>query len=249
MDINIARPGAYLLLCSLPLLVLSESKSRSHAGTCAFKMLSSAAFLSGPLLLTSADWTPYRILITTGLLFSLAGDFFLLPAQSDFYNPAPRKPAISLSFHLGIVAFALAHVAYIAALLHDSPQTSWPAFGSTFLATMLLAKSVGVLYPPPRFSAVWNALDLDIPADLKPLVSAYAVIISSMFAAAVSTMTAASSYQRLLGPAMFVVSDLFVAKNAFGRTSVPRARGSLRIATGYGLYFWGQMLIAGTVRG
>lgn len=260
--LNIPPPGAYLLLVSLPLLVLSEFKSRSHAGTGLFKMLSSIAFLIGPLQ-SSTDWTQYRTLVTTGLLFSLAGDFFLIPSRGEFYNsksssdnaPSPKSARqendISLSFQLGIVAFALAHVAYIAAFLQDSRETSWTIFATTFAATIVLSKWLGVIYPPPHFSTVGNVLDLAISADMKPLVFTYAVIISSMFAAAASTtpldLSTAWRHQRLLGAGMFVVSDVFVAKNAFGRSSVPQHRGWFRIALGYGLYFWGQMVIAGTV--
>jgi uncharacterized membrane protein YhhN len=86
---------------------------------------------------------------------------------------------------------------------------------------------------------------------MKPLVSVYAVIIGTMFAAATSTtpMIVPTDWlhSRTLGAAMFVVSDLFVAKNAFGRSSVPKSRGWLGIFVGYGLYFWAQMVIAGTV--
>lgn len=262
MDISIST-SACLLLGSLPLLVLSEWKSRSHTGTAVFKMLSSVAFLSSPLLLPSTEWSDYRRLITIGLAFSLLGDFFLIPSQREFHGLNSKNPTdksegksepqgkISISFQLGIVAFAAAHIAYTVAFLQDSRETSWTAFAATFVGTLVAAKWLGVIYPPPRSSLQSNALDLDITPDMKPLVSAYAVIIGSMFAAATSTSPLIVPtdwlHSRALGAAMFVVSDLFVAKNAFGRSSASNSRGLIGMFVGYGLYFWAQMVIAGTV--
>jgi uncharacterized membrane protein YhhN len=258
MDIPIS-PSACLLLGSLPLLALSEWKSTSHTGTAVFKMLSSLAFLSSPLLL-STEWTDYRRLITIGLGFSLLGDFFLIPSHSEFHDlnttPSATSEAksegnVSISFQLGIVAFAAAHIAYTIAFLQDSSDTSWMTFAVTFVGTLGAARWLGVIYPPPSFSLRNNVLGLAIAPDMKPLVSVYAVIIGTMFAAATSTspLTVPTEWwhSRALGAAMFVVSDLFVAKNAFGKSSA-KGRGWLRIFVGYALYFWAQMVIAGTVR-
>ena len=220
-------------------------------------MLSSVAFLSGPLL-ASTEWTPYHRLITAGLLFSMLGDFFLIPSRAEFFDPGPKSQEgkVSISFCLGVVAFAAAHIAYIIAFFQNARETSWGVFIATFIATLLLAKWLGVIYPPPHSStgvSGTNVLDLAIAPDMKPLVFVYAVIISVMFAAAVSTTAplAGSSgwgvYQRVVGAGMFVVSDIFVAVTAFQRSMVPVQRGWVQIAVGYGLYFWGQMVIAGTV--
>ncbi|GFF24884.1 hypothetical protein IFM46972_01215 [Aspergillus udagawae] len=216
-------------------------------------MLSSVTFLIGPLLTNTTEWSPYRLSITIGLVFSLAGDFCLLPSRSEFYNSPSseqRKP-ISTFFQLGVVAFALAHIAYIAAFLRDTKVVSLGTLTTTFMATMLVARWLGVIYPPEQSSARSNLLNLTIAPDMKPLVLVYAVIISSMFAVALATnpVTPTTTWlsQRGLGAGMFVVSDVFVAKDAFGRSSGPGKPGWLRIAVGYGLYFWGQMVIAGTV--
>ena len=255
-SLSLSPPACYLLLGSLPLLVISEHKSRSHAGTAVFKMLCSVAFLSGALL-ASMEWTPYYRPITTGLVFSMFGDFFLIPSRAEFFDSGPKSQEgkVSISFCLGIVAFAAAHVAYIIAFLQDTHEVSWESFIATFIATLVLAKWLGVIYPPPHSSAgvSGNVLDLAIAPDMKPLVFVYAVIISVMFASAVSTTAplAGSSgwgvYQRVVGAGMFVVSDIFVAVTAFQRSMVPVQRGWVQIAVGYGLYFWGQMVIAGTV--
>ncbi|KAJ5185948.1 hypothetical protein N7491_006181 [Penicillium cf. griseofulvum] len=220
-------------------------------------MLSSVAFLSSPLLLPSTEWSDYRRLITIGLSCSLLGDFFLIPSHREFHglNNSPSNKSdqgkVSISFQLGIVAFAAAHIAYTVAFLQDSSHTSWKAFATTFVATLAAAKWLGVIYPPPHPSLQTNVLDLNIAPDMKPLVSAYAVIIGAMFAAATATAPLVVPtdwfHSRALGAAMFVVSDLFVAKNAFGKSSAPRNRGIISIFVGYALYFWAQMVIAGTV--
>jgi uncharacterized membrane protein YhhN len=224
-------------------------------------MLSSVAFLSSPLLLPSTEWSEYRRFIIIGLSFSLLGDFFLIPSRSEFHGLDSKNPTsseskaggkVSISFQLGIVAFAAAHIVYTVAFLRDSSETSWMTFVPTFVGTLGAAQWLGVIYPRSHSSLQTNVLDLVIAPDLKPLVSVYAVIIGIMFAAATSTssLTVPSSWlqSRALGAGMFVVSDLFVAKNAFGRSSERRSQGWLRIFLGYALYFWGQMVIAGTVQ-
>ncbi|KAF7590774.1 hypothetical protein BBP40_002390 [Aspergillus hancockii] len=245
-------PAVYLLMGSLPLLVISESITRSHTGTALFKMLSSTAFLAGPLFLTSTEWSHSRILIGTGLLLSLIGDFLLIPSKQEFYNADTRPPEgkkISIPFQLGIVTFAAAHIAYILAFLQDTQATSRIIFATTFVATMTIAKCFGVIYPPPHSSARNNMLGLSITEDMKPLVLIYATIISAMLATAASTIplnvATRWQYQRVLGAGMFVASDVYVAKDAFKKS--PGRRGWVQSAFGYGLYFWGQMVIAGLV--
>lgn len=183
----------------------------------------------------------------------MIGDFFLIPSRGEFFDSGSKSQErkVPISFHLGVVAFAAAHIAYIIAFLRDARENSWGVFITVFIATLALAKWLGVIYPPSHSSTGVNVLDLAIAKDMKPLVFIYAVIISLMFAAASSTtpLTISSSwvYQRVLGAGMFVVSDIFVAVTVFRRYTAPVQRGWVQIAVGYGLYFWGQMIIAGMV--
>lgn len=259
-------PAVYLLFGSLPLLVAAESSS-SLAGHAVLKTISSAAFCAGPLL-TKGPWSTYHKLITAGLVLSFIGDLCLVPTPST-YRPAPLsknpsvvapKREVSTNFKLGIVAFAGAHAAYIAAFLKHTTGINWAIVASTFAATIGLSKALGVIYPPMYDYRGINLLDLNIEGEMRPLVTGYAVIISSMLAAAAAT-TAPSSilvpamettwpWQRLLGAGMFVASDLFVAKDAFGKKEEGdegRPQKWWKLAAGWGLYFWGQMVLAGTV--
>ncbi|EEP80013.1 predicted protein [Uncinocarpus reesii 1704] len=272
MAVNLPpAPAVHLLLGSLPLLILSETNS-FHTGHALFKIFSSIAFVSDPLLRLSADPSPYHVLITSGLLFSVLGDILLIPSRKEYYglgsesgkkdkpgNSAETDEAvISVSFQLGIVAFAAAHIAYILAFLRDSPENlSWPSFATVFVATMAIARWLGVIYPTPRLRSEvsWtnsNVLNLSVPKDMRFLVLVYAVIISSMLAVTVST-TSSLQHQRVLGAVMFVISDIFVAKDAFGKKlqttggAEKKRNWWLQTATGWGLYFWGQMVLAGTV--
>ncbi|EEQ33867.1 hypothetical protein McanMca71_002929 [Microsporum canis] len=261
------NPAVYLLLVSLPALVLSETKS-IYIGHCIFKPVSSLAFLTGPLLLTFNEPSPYRKLITWGLFFSFIGDILLIPSRSEYTKRPQTKDkdstsqevSISASFKAGIGAFAAAHIAYILAFLKDTQTISWPIFGSVVVASLLAAKWLGVLYPRRNPSGSLmrpNVLSLFVPDDMRHLVFVYSLIIGCMVGAAPSTVpvlqlpsTLSMQNQRALGAVMFVISDIFVARDAFGKK--PADKGGyfwLRAAVGWGLYFWGQMVLAGTVVG
>ncbi|KAK2873823.1 hypothetical protein FQN49_002047 [Arthroderma sp. PD_2] len=259
-------PAIYLLLVSLPLLVLSETKS-IYIGHYLLKPISSLAFLAGPLLLTLNEPSPYRQFITWGLFFSLIGDILLIPSHSEYTkqnkDDADQEVSISISFQAGIGAFAAAHIAYILAFLQDTQTISWPVFGSMAITSLLAAKWLGVLYPKPSTKGSSNSLmssnvlNLSVPDDMRHLVFVYTLIISCMVGAAASTVpvlqlpsTLSMQAQRVLGAVMFVISDVFVAKDAFSKK--PADKGGyfwLKAAVGWGLYFWGQMVLAGTAVG
>lgn len=256
------------LLISLPLLIFSETNSlwTGHLG---FKTISSLAFLSGPLKLTwdqyiasgRLDFSRYDTLMAAGLVASLIGDICLVPAPSTYHKSGSTRSPTN-AFKLGVLAFAAAHGAYIAAFLkHTQGPINWAMFGGVFLGNMLFAKALGCIYPsaPAASSSqagVGNLMNLNVQGEMRPLVTGYAAIISGMLAAAASTAApgAAWGLQRIVGASMFVVSDLFVAKDAFG-VKEPSAEGVhtgkpnkwYKLAVGWGLYFWGQMVLAGTV--
>lgn len=266
----------YLLLISLPLLVFSESRS-FYPGSVVFKIFCSIAFVIGPLVLVSPQQSSYSLLITSGLFLSLIGDILLIPSRNEYYyrphitessaaitthipvcEPA-KPPTTSTSFKLGILAFACAHVAYIIAILQETNELSRVQFLGTFVATIVTTKLLGVIYPAPTTSTWSNILGLTIVGEMRPLVFAYVIVISAMLAVSASTAPPSSStcspYQWVLGAALFVVSDVFVAIDAFGRSDMYSGekvgqgkRRWPRKAVGWALYFWGQMLLAGSVQ-
>ena len=259
-------PAVSLLLASLPLLVLSEANS-VHAGHAIFKILSSIAFLSGPFI--SAEWSEYHRLITFGLLFSFIGDVCLIPSRTEYFDapgvsgketssPAsPKEETISTTFKIGVLAFAAAHICYTFAFLQNSEEVSWSVFASTFVVSIAAANWLGAIYPAPTPSRWSNFLNLSMPSDMPPLVSIYVIIISMMLAVSAATIVPTSSFQhqRFLGATMFVISDAFVAYDAFGKGNMHlgakkvdiRRQSWVRMTMGWGLYFWGQMILAGTV--
>ncbi|KLJ11110.1 hypothetical protein EMPG_13601 [Blastomyces silverae] len=88
-----------LVNLSLPLLVLSERFS-FYPGSYIFKLLSSAAFLGGPLYYLAPasspwqwqQWDPYHLRIAAGLVFSAIGDFCLIPTRTDRRRRLRRRP-------------------------------------------------------------------------------------------------------------------------------------------------------------
>ncbi|EFR00939.1 YhhN domain-containing protein [Nannizzia gypsea CBS 118893] len=277
MDVSLPpKPAVYLLLVSLPTLILCEVNS-IYIGHFLGKPISSLAFLSGAIYLTLHEPSPYRNFITWGLFFSLIGDILLIPSRSEYAKdtkPTPRtanKPiaekevSISASFQAGIGAFAAAHIAYILAFLEDTQSISWPVFASVAVASLLAARWLGVLYPKPGSELEAsggllmrsNVLGLSVPDDMRHLVCVYTLIISCMVASAVSTVpvlqlptSMSMQSQRTLGAVMFVISDIFVAKDAFSKKRVDKGGYFwLQCSLGWGLYFWGQMVLAGTLNG
>ncbi|KAF8534122.1 YhhN-like protein [Trichophaea hybrida] len=266
----------YLLLISLPLLVFSESRSL-YLGSVVFKIFCSIAFVIGPLVHVSPQQSSYSLLITSGLLLSLIGDILLIPSRNEYYyrphitessaaitphipvcEPA-KAPTTSTSFKLGILAFACAHVAYIIAILQEINKLSRVKFLGTFVATIVTTKLLGIIYPALTTATWSNILGLAIVGEMRPMVFAYVIVISAMLAVSASTAPPSSStcslYQWVLGAAMFVVSDVFVAIDAFGRLDMYSGekvgQGKHRWprkAVEWALYFWGQILLAGSVQ-
>jgi uncharacterized membrane protein YhhN len=120
-----------------------------------------------------------RAWFVVALVFSLAGDVFLLDGDRRFVP--------------GLVAFLLAHVAYTIGLI-VAPEWSWIGFGIGALIMLVLAATIGV--------RIVSAARRSEPV-LGPAVSAYLVAISLMFCAAVAT----GNVWAIVGAGLFVASD------------------------------------------
>jgi uncharacterized membrane protein YhhN len=241
----------------LPLLIASATNNH-HLRHIPSKLLCSTSFVIGPLFMGTPS--SYRSLITGALLLSFVGDICLLPSSHSHRaskHIRADEADISAWFKIGILAFAMTHALYILAFATHTRSISWSILASTFLASVAFAKGVGILYPSSLSSRVGNPLNLRVPADMRHLLAIYVVIISLMLGMAAATAAPVSNWprQRLLGAIMFVLSDVFAAYDTFGAVDIRHGEyrpsmgrhGWMLITFGYGLYFCGQMVLAGTL--
>ena len=136
---------------AVPLYLVAERRGYLP-GRVILKSLASLGFV-GTALASGATGTPFGLLILTGLLFSLAGDLFLI---------SRARPL----FMAGLVSFLLGHVLYSVAFIVRG-QIWW----STAVAGVLLL-TVGI--------AVYRWLKPHVPADMFGVILAYIVVISTM---------------------------------------------------------------------
>lgn len=162
-----------------------------------------------------ANATKQRMLIRLGLILSLAGDVFLLWPNEGFLP--------------GLVAFLLAHLAYIAAFCVPVRLAAKPW---VFVAYALLAALI--------LSALWPG----VPGALRVPVVAYVVCLATMAAqaltwwrssAAAHAADTALARAAAFGGGLFMVSDSLLAINKFG---VPLPLSPLWILLTYWLAQW-----------
>jgi uncharacterized membrane protein YhhN len=124
----------------------------------------------------------------------------------------------------GLGAFLLGHVGFVVTFGSRDPDPTRMGLAALALAPVL----VGVL----RW--LWPHLR----GPMRPAVTAYVLVIGAMAVSA--TGIAAGRPATALGALLFVVSDLFVARNRFV------APGPLNRVVGLPLYYAGQLLLAAT---
>ncbi len=137
----------------------------------------------------SASPPAYRWAVVGGLVFSTAGDVFLM---------LPRD-----RFVAGLVSFLIAHLFYIFAFSIDVP------FGAAPLLWLPFSLAGGVVV-----AVVWAGLK---PA-LRGAVIAYVMVIAAMAGQAAGrwhTLGGDAALSAALGAALFVVSDSVLAINRF----------------------------------
>lgn len=153
-----------------------------------------------------------RRLILLGLVLSLGGDVALLWPRQGFLP--------------GLVAFLLAHLAYIAAFCVPVRLAARPV---AFVLYALIALTI--------LSQLWPG----IPGGLQAPVVAYVVCLATMAAQALvwwrasTPLDAALARRAALGGALFMVSDGLLATNKFG-AALPLA--ALGILASYWLAQW-----------
>lgn len=178
-----------------------------------FKMVASTAVI-GFVFVLSPEPSMYLVLVVVALASSWAGDLAL--------SYDGRIP-----FIIGLVAFAGAHVAYIAAFFARS------SLGNATLVVAGVAMAVFAVI-------VIRWLSPYRPAELKIPIVVYVVIISVMVATAFATNAALPNIRIPIAAVTFAASDLLVARQRF----VAPSRAN-RIV-GLPLYFIAQTIFATT---
>ena len=181
------------------------------SGIC--KMIASTAFMAAAWIGGAMD-SFYGKAVFTGLFLSWWGDLLLI-----FKDKRP--------FLVGLVAFLLAHVAYIAAFFGHGIHP----FGAAMALVVLLL--------PVWFIARW--LKPHLTPEMRIPVYAYMVVISSMLVLAVGAWRAGGTLLIPCGALAFYLSDLSVAKERFV------SPGYLNRLWGLPMYFLGQILLAFSV--
>ena len=159
-----------------------------------------------------ADAPAARRALRTGLLLSLAGDVALLWPQQGFVP--------------GLVAFLLAHIAYIVAFTRSHRFLVQPAALTAYAA--VAGAVLALLWP-------------SIPAALRVPVACYVLALTAMSAqtavVGLSARGAAQPHARLLmlGGALFMLSDALLATNRF---ALPLPAATLWILATYWAAQW-----------
>jgi uncharacterized membrane protein YhhN len=177
------------------------------------KPLASTGFV-GLAASASALDNPYGTAILVGLAFSFIGDCCLLSSRA--------RP-----FLAGLVAFALAHVAYVVAFTRFGP------------APLRVVVYAAVLVIPALVIHRW--LHPHVERAMRGPVKAYMIVITLMLATAAAAVMTGAPTRVLVGAILFYISDLAVARDRF-------------VAPGFGNRVWGlptyyaaQLILASTV--
>lgn len=151
-----------------------------------FKPLTTLLIL-GLALAVPAVWGPYRYGLAGGLVFSLAGDIFLMLSAKRFVY--------------GLASFLLAHLCYLAVFTWRSGFREPAWLGLPFLA--LAAFGLWLFVPRAR-SLQWP-------------VAIYGLVLLGMAWRAWALWLVAGNWLAGVGATLFVISDATLAVNRFGR--------------------------------
>jgi len=159
----------------------------------AAKLAASSGFVALAIRVGSLQ-SSYGRVILAGLAFSWFGDAFLIGQSQGL-------------FFLGLVAFLLAHVAYITAFVGRGMRLK--SITTAALPILVLAIAVSIWLRP------------HVPTELEFPVRLYTTVISIMVISAFATHGKYPSRLILAGAAMFFLSDLSVAALRLVQTDMP----------------------------
>lgn len=191
-------------------IALVWAMSEQHPTARFFKMAASTGFI-GVAVSVGATGSAYGRVVLGALALSWLGDL-LLSYESRTV------------FLAGLVAFLLAHIAYVVGFAVRGIDRPWIVVAGVVVAFIAVA--------------VWRWLRRSLDAAMRAPVAAYVLIISAMVAAAFGTMGYESDPKIGLGAVAFFVSDIAVARNQF------ITPGFVNRAVGLPLYYAAQVLLA-----
>jgi len=174
------------------------------------KVITSCGFLAVAILSGALRSTYGRILLA-GLACSFAGDLLLIGESQRF-------------FLLGLSAFLLAHLTYVAAFVSRGVSLRWMA-----LAALPI---IGIAVVVMRWLVPHTPPELTMPVFL------YTTVISGMVIAAFGTRGSGAPVLILAGALLFFMSDLSVAAQRLVQMEFPT------YIWGLPLYYAGQVCLA-----
>lgn len=201
--------------CGLGLLLALAGEYRSNTALSGLGKLLAASSYIGAALSLGALGTEYGRVVLAAMAFCWVGDLLLVSKNNR------------LLFLAGLVSFLLGHLVYIGAFTVRG--ISLPALALAAVVMAVFAWRV----------LAWLNPVLD--SNMRRPVFLYIVAISAMMAMAIATFSAHGGLVILLGGLLFVISDLFVARNRFV------APGFINRAWGLPIYFSAQLLFAASV--
>ncbi len=176
----------------------------------AAKLVASSAFIALALRAGALD-SVFGKLILAGLGLSWCGDMLLIGTSEAFFLG-------------GLVAFLLAHVAYVSAFIAHGYRRSWAIAAAIPITVVAIA--------------VWTWLEPYTAANLSIPVRAYIAVISLMVIFAIGTRGEAGSWLIVVGATLFFLSDLSVAALRIVQTDIAT------YVVGLPFYFAGQVCLA-----
>lgn len=164
--------------------------------------------------------------------------------------PTPPASGDATNFKVGIACFALAQVAYAFGFISAPNATDirYLEVGASIALCLIISRVLGLtgLSKKP-----WS-WQLAVPKDMAPFVKIYICIIATMVAIASGTD---GGLQKTVGAWMFLISDMFVAVDVFGRKPAFKGIGKqwegrpgwkFR-SVGWLFYFFAQIILAGCI--
>jgi len=174
------------------------------------KLIASSAFV-GVAIASGALQSTYGRFLLAGLALSWCGDMFLVGTSRT-------------AFLSGLVAFLLAHIAYVTAFIRLGYDRTWTVAAAVPVTVVAIV--------------VFAWLQPHIPADLDIPVRAYIAVISVMVIFAFGARGAGGSILILIGALLFFLSDLSVASSRLVQTDFPN------YVWGLPFYYGGQLCLA-----